>query len=320
VQGLTQFDSTAYRLYKDEVTVYSMTGYNATNFALSPQFGSFKRQRFVLNPPLLLGFGAAYKGVDLLLSFRTPYLLYPASDYGKSDYFDFKLKVPYKKIQWALRIQQYHGFSLVSGQEEWTSVPIIYPDLTTFSINLDARYFFREAFNYSAALGFSGEYLSDFLTPYIYAYSGGSRLKNREGTLLPETLHDPAFSISLMDRLGCVELGASPGLAGVKRHQAWQGLMLLGFGPLMQVKWYETPQNQRGFFGLSSRTDLLLSVGYHKSRWFLQVMTEFQFRRINFNQIKTQQYYYDFRIYAGYLIGVKKHPKFVVKLEEMGIL
>jgi hypothetical protein len=319
----SQTDSLKFRHYNNQVTVYSLTGFNASNVAIKQKFGDQKRQRFLFNPPLLLGFGVAYKGIDLSLTRRLPNHLMSSSRYGKSDYFDFKFKFSLARIHWAFRAQKYSSFALLNHQfpdAELQAPHLFLTDFSTFSLNLDARYFFKKEFSYKAAMGFSGEYLSDFFTPYIYGYTGGSNVKHRGNTLLPAYLQDPAASISLSEKVGCFEFGAIPGAAFVKRHNNLQGMLLLGWGPLIQTKWHAGGPSSRAFFGLSSRTDLQLSLGYHKSSWFVQVISEFQFRRINFRQMNVQQYYYDLRIFFGYLIQVKKQPKVITDLEGKGYL
>lgn len=321
--GFAQSDSVKHRHYNDQITFYSLTGYNATNVAVTPIFGDFQRQRFLFNPPLLLGFGVAYKGIDLGITRRLPYHLMSTTKHGKSDYFDMKLKFSLARVHMAFRAQKYSGFSLLNHQyvdADLQSPHLFLDDFSTFSLNLDARYFFKKEFSYKAAMGFSGEYLSDFFTPYVYGYVGGSNIKHRGNALLPIYVQDPSYSIFMSNRVGCVEFGAIPGGAFVKRHKNLQGSMMLGWGPLIQTKWHASGQSSRAFFGLSSRTDLQWSFGYHKEQWFVQLMSEFQFRRINFRQMKVQQYYYDFRLFFGYLIRVKKHPKVVTSLEEKGFL
>lgn len=317
-----QQDTTLFRLYKDKLTVYSLTGYNATNVAINPKFSDFERQRYMLNPPLLFGMGVAYKGIDLGFSRRLSVNLMNSTKYGKSDYSDFKLKFSISRIHIAVRAQKYTGFSLLNHEYDEQNLPkphLFIEDFSTFSLNLDARYFFKENFNYSSALGFSGEYLRDFISPYIYTYTGGSNVKNETRPLLADYVIDESATISNSNKVGCIEFGAIPGFAVVKRYNNIQATMLLGWGPLIQTKWH-TVEKTRAFFGLSSRTDLQWSVGYHKEKWFVQLISEFQFRRMNFRQMNVQQYYYDLRVFFGYLIPVKKHPKVILDLESRGLL
>jgi hypothetical protein len=318
-----QKDSVHFRHYNDFITVYALTGYNATNVSLNPRFGDIDRQRYFFNPPLLFGLGAAYKGLDVGFTRRLPVHLLNSSRFGRSDYFDFKFKFSLKGLHLALRAQKYSGFALLNHKYQEDDLPkphLFMKDMSTFSVNMDARYFFKKDFSYKAALGFSGEYLRDFFTPYIYAYSGGSNIKNRKKPLLPNYAQDLSASISKSSRFGCFEFGAIPGVAYVKRHRNVQAMILLGWGPLIQTKLHGNSENARVFFGLNSRTDLQWSLGYHKDLWFVQLMSEFQFRRINFMQMNVQQYYYDLRLIFGYLIQVKKHPKVVLDLEEKGLL
>lgn len=318
----SQQDSLKYLHYNNKVTLYALSGYNATNVSLNPRFGDLARQRYMFNPPLLLGFGIVYKGFDLGITRRLPYHLMNTEKYGKSDYFDFKLKYSISRIHLAFRAQKYTGFALLNQQYDDLPNQAHLPleDFSAFSLNLDARYFFKKDFSYKAALGFSGEYLEDVLTPYLYGYTGGSNIKNRNGALLPVYAQDSIASISFSERMGCVEFGAIPGVAMVKRHNNIQATVLLGWGPLIQTKWHAGGISSRAFFGLSSRTDLQWSVGYHKEKWFVQLISEVQFRRMNFKQIRAQQYYYDLRLFYGYLIGVKKHPKVVEDMEKKGWL
>jgi len=316
-------DSLPYVHYKDNITVYSITGFNATNVSIKPKYLDFGRERYFLNPPLLLGFGVSYKGIDLGITRRMGAHLVSENKFGKSDYFDFKFRFPIKRIYFAFRAQHYREFSLLNHDYPEEVAPnkhLVLPDFSTLSINLDARYFLKKDFSYRAAMGFSGHYNEDFFTPYVYSYFGVSAVARDSMTLLPTYAVNEIADVSKSNSVGCFEFGAIPGVAYVKRYEKWQGALLLGWGPLVQIKWYETQDQSRPFFGLSSRTDLQMSFGYHQERWFLQVMSEFQFRRINFPQMSVQQYYYDLRIFFGYLIKVKKHPKIVLRLEEKGVL
>lgn len=314
-----------YSLYKDNITLYAVSGYNSTNIAFKPKFNHLNKINYTFNPPLLLGFGASYKGIDLGITRRIGAHLLNSTKFGKSDYFDFKLRFPIKRIHFAMRFQLYEKFSLRNQQYAPDMVEdknLFLPDFSALSINIDARYFIKKDFNYRAALGFSGHYNTDFFTPYLYSYIGASGISHRSDLqgLLPSYAVDSGVDISQSDLVSCVEIGALPGIALVKKHQQWQGLMLLGWGPLIQSKSYQSINNNRSFFGFTSRADLQISIGYHSERWFAQVMSEFQFRRMNFTQLKVQQYYYDLRLYFGYLLRVKKHPKAILKLEEKGIL
>ncbi len=318
-----QQDSVKYRHYNNKITIYSLTGYNATNVSLNPKYGDYERQRYMLNPPLLLGFGLVYKGIDVGITRRLPYHLMNTSKYGKSDYFDFKFKYSISRLHLAFRAQRYQGFALLNHQYGDSISPLPHfplDNFSTFSLNIDARYFFKKDFSYKAALGFSGEYLEDYITPYIYGYTGGSNIKNAKDALLPAYAQDPIASISYSQRMGCFEFGAIPGVALVKRHKDIQGTILLGWGPLIQTKWHAGGTSARAFFGFSSRTDLQWSLGYHQTKWFVQLISEVQFRRMNFRQIRAQQYYYDLRIFFGYLIGVKNDPKIVKDMENKGWL
>lgn len=316
-------DSAKYVHYKDKITVYTLTGFNATNVIIKPKYLDFGRERYFLNPPLLLGFGVSYKGIDLGFTRRLGTHLVSENKFGKSDYFDFKLKFPIKRIFFAFRAQYYRSFALLNHDYPSNEVPtkhLVIPDFSTLSINLDARYFLKKDFSYRAALGFSGHYNEDFFTPYVFSYFGASAVGRDSATLLPSYAVNEIADVSKSKLVGCFEFGAIPGIAYVKRYDKWQGTLLMGWGPLFQTKWYETAEQNRAFFGLNTRTDLQLSFGYHQERWFLQFISEFQFRRINFRQMSVQQYYYDIRLFFGYLIKVKKHPKFILKLEEKGIL
>lgn len=320
--GYAQDDTGLFRNFKDKITLYSLTGFNGSTITINPKFGELDKQRYLLNPPLLFGLGVAYKGLDIGFTRRLPIHLMNTSKYAKSDYYDLKFKYSWKKLHFAARFQRYKGFSLLNHQytDPTFSVPHLgLEELTTFSTNLDVRYFFKKDFSYKSALGFSGEYLKDVLTPYLYGYTGGSSIKNPLNPLLPDYAQDSMASISKSSVVGCVEFGAVPGIAYVKRQKNLQAMMLIGWGPLIQTKWYRA-ENSRAFFGFNGRTDVQWSITYRQEHWFLQVLSEIQFRRVNFRQMKVQQYYYELRVYFGYVIPIKKHPKVVLDLEEKGWL
>lgn len=302
-----------YNLYKRRWIIDIGTGFNSTHLSYNLKYDGHGKVNMIPNTPFVFQAGVHYLGVRLGLTFKLPVNTLNPKLYGKSNYLNLDLGFAIKRINFAVDINYFKGFAYLNQQAADTVALTekhgIHPDYTTATVGLHVRYFFRKGFHYKAFQGKVADYKRSSLSPYIYGYLGGIGISNEKNYLLSDFQRTVSEDNSNMNRLGSFELGAIPGLAYVYKKDWFQGGILAGFGPLLQVKSYKTPDNSRGFLGLSTRTDLMLVLGVQKTKWFLNLSGEFQFRRINIKNINFQQYYFDVRLSGGYRFKEKTRKK-----------
>ena len=300
-----------YELYKRRWIIDLGTGFNSTHLSYNLKYNNLGKVNMIPNTPFVLQAGVHYLGVRLGLTFKLPVNTLNVSDYGKSNYFNLNLGFAIKRVNFAFDVNYFEGFAYLNQQDADTAaIPSkhgIHPNYNTSTVGLHMRYFFKKGFNFKAMQGTVGDFKRSMLSPYIYGYLGGIGINNSRDYLLADFQRTDSIDNSNATSLSSFELGTIPGLAYVYRKNWFQGAILAGFGPLLQVKAYETPSNNRSFLGLSTRTDLMLVLGIQKTTWFLNLSGEFQFRRINIKNINFQQYYFDVRLSGGYRF--KEKPK-----------
>jgi hypothetical protein len=315
------YEDSLYTIYKKRLIISLETGFNSSPLSFDLKYGDVKKISFVPNPPWIIKPSISYYGVTLGIGFKLPANLLSTSKYTKTSYFDVALNFAIKKrVYFGLDFQYYKGFTLVNQGDFDTSGVLrsnngMYPDLNTVEAGINVRYFFSKKFNYKAALGIQGDYKKSVFSPYIYGYLGGYGVGNNNFPVFPNALQDNSASNSKARNISSFEFGVIPGVAGVLRKGWFQGNMIFGFGPMIQGKSYAAAEASRGFLGLDLRTDMQLSLGVQKDKWFLLLNSDFKFRTIKIAPVTFNQYYYDIRLVAGYRIQVKT-PKGILKMEK----
>lgn len=315
------FEDSIYTLYKKRLIISLESGFNSSPLTFGLKYGEVKEVRFTPNPPWIIKPSICYYGVTLRIGFKLPANLLSTKEYTKTSYFDVDLNFAIKRrVYFGFDFQYYKGFTLMNQANYDTSGVIrgnngIYPNLNTTEAGINVRFFFNKKFNYKAALGIQGDYKTSVFSPYIYGYLGGYGVGNNNNFIFPNALHNESVSISKARNISSFEFGAIPGVAGVFRKGWFQGNMILGFGPLIQTKSYISSEASRGYLGLNLRTDLQLSLGVQKDKWYLLLNSDFKFRTIKINPVKFNQYYYYVRLVAGYRFHVKT-PKGIIKFEK----
>jgi hypothetical protein len=305
-------DSLPYRYQKHRFTLYGGLGFNSTIISYNLKYDNHGKIDLVPNNPFLLEVGAAFRGFSLGLTFRLPFYTLSVKDYGKTNYFDSRFKFAIKRVNFSVDLYTYKGFAYLNQQQKDTvALPNkhgLHPNYNTTSLAVNMRYFFKKEMHYKSVLGIHGYYEKPTWSPYLYGYIGGINVRNGGDYLLPDFQRTDSLENSNAIRIGAFELGAIPGFAYVYRKNWFQGGIILGFGPLLQVKSYETRETSRSFVGLNARTDLQLSLGVQKDKWFMMLNSEFLFRNITIRNIDYQQYLFDIRLVAG-LRFKEKLPK-----------
>jgi hypothetical protein len=309
-------DSLPYSYHKHRFILYGGLGYNSAHMSYNLKYDNHGKVDMVPNNPFLFQMGAAFRGVSLGLTFKLPLYALAVSDYGKTNYFDTRVKFAIKRLNFSIDLHSYQGFAYLNQQVKDTVALAtkhgIHPNYTTTSLAVNMRYFFKKEMHYKSALGIQGNYNTSTWSPYLYGFVGGVAVRNGEDYLLPAFQRTDSLENSKAIGLGAFELGAIPGIAYVYRKKWFQGSAILGFGPLLQVKAYDTREVSRGFVGLNTRTDLQLSLGVQKDKWFVLLNSEFLFRRINIRNINFQEYFFYIRLVTGYRFK-EKLPKQKIK-------
>ena len=309
VEG-TVTDSSHFELYKRRWIVDLATGFNSTHLSYNLKYNNLGKVNMIPNTPFVLQTGVHYLGVRIGLTFKLPVNTLNVNEYGRSSYFNFDLAFALKRLNFAFDIKYFEGFAFLNQQQIDTAfIPSkhgIHPHYATITSGVHMRYFLKKNFNYKASLGMVGDFKKSTFSPYIYGYIGGTSISNNRDYLLADFQRTDSIDNSNMTQLGAFELGTIPGLAYVYRKNWFQGTIMAGFGPLVQVKSYQTPIHSRGFLGLNTRTDLIVVAGIQQTKWFLNLSGEFQFRRINIKNINFQEYFFDVRLCGGYRFREKE--------------
>jgi len=126
---------------------------------------------------------------------------------------------------------------------------------------------------------------------------------NKNGSLVPLQIQNTQVPIQALTKLDAFDFGVVPGLAYVNRKNDWQIGGWIGLGPVVQIKGYETPTFTKVLIGLAPRIDLRIMGGYSSDERFFFIVTDFDNKSINFEQIRYRQLYYAIKIVAGYRFG-----------------
>lgn len=307
--------------YKKRFTLMLASGFNSSPFSFDLKYGKINKVDFIPNPPLVIKPAFSYYGVTLGVGIKLPVNILSTSKYTKTTYFDIGLNFAIKnRLYFDIGFQYYKGFTLLHQGDfdktgELRNNNGIYPNLNTTETSISMRYFFFKKYNYRAALGILGEHTKSALSPYLYGYFGAYGVGNNQSSIFPFALQDSINTNSKARTISAFEFGAIPGFAGVLRKKWFQGNLLIGIGPLIQSKAFNTGGLNRSFSGLNWRTDMQLNLGIQHSSWFLFLNGDMKFRSIDINKIKFNQSYYDIRLIGGYRFKVKT-PKAIQKMEQ----
>lgn len=297
----TQNDSLPYELLEDKWIFQTTLGYNTAPFVISDEFNlteNTMRYRANMNP--VLGFGITHKWISLGFSFKLPGYLRDTQRFGESEYMDVDFRFNLWDWHFSGDIHYYEGFRLLNNSiEQGNEQVLIYNNLNTFSTSLNGYYFLDSTYNTKAAFGMLGKYNNPVFSFYVKNTLNIHRIKNKQNELLPSQINQSGPSLWEANSLGAVDGGFVPGIAYVNNINGWQFGGMVGFGGVIQAKYYTFSNQRRMFFGLAPRVDLSFYAGYNKADWFLMLHTNIDNKSIRFNDYRYRQIYYYVRLTAG---------------------
>lgn len=261
-----------------------------------------------------MGIGGAYKWMSLRVSFALTKNLRNVENYGKTSYFGLGFDFPLKKMHFEFDLSTYSGYALKNaylwdqdlkpGQKNE-----IHPDATTLSISVNSYYFQNKDFKINYLRGKTGHYNKQVHTWYLKGTVNLQGLSNTE-SIIPLQLADSLNSKTFTSTVSAFDFGVIPGYAYVNRIRNWQFAGIIGFGPVIQSKFYIVNGSTRGYLGLAPRYDIRFLGGYNTRRWFVMLSAEFDNKTVNFQDFKYRNHSYTARIVGGIRLNpIKKKSK-----------
>lgn len=314
-QKESQKATTPYTLYKDKIVVYSDLG-----FSTSPYSIKFKsavtpvtKLRFKNNLGLVMGIGFSYRWMSLRIGFALSKNFRDHKQYGKTSYFDLGFDFPIKKTYFEFDFRNYKGYSLKNAYHWNHELPTgqknqIHPEASTLTISLNGWYFHNKDFKMHSLKGKIAHYNREVFTWYLKATVNVHGLSD-EGSIIPWQLTDSLNSKTRATVITAFDFGILPGVAYVNRYKNWQYGGMIGFGPVLQSKFYVTDETTRGFLGLAPRYDIRFIAGYNVPRWFVMASTEFDNKSVIFNDLKYKNNSYTIKLTGGYRFDHWKKKK-----------
>lgn len=258
-----------------------------------------------------MGLGYAYKWLSLRIAFPVMPGFKKESIFGISQPFNLAFDFSLKKMYLDFEFKTVKGYAIKDAYIFDTVFSIsnpnaILPAVGTLNFSLGAWYFHKNDFKMSALQGKRAHFNKDVHTWYIKSTFNIFGVDNNGNSIIPNGLHDTNNSKTSSNILSSVDFGIIPGYAYAKRINNWQFSGWLGFGPVIQTKFFATDEITQGFVGLAPRYDLKLVGGYTSSKYFILLVGDFDNKSITFNNLQYHQYYYTIKLVGGFRILSKK--------------
>ncbi len=295
--------------FRERPVMYADLGYNANPFFLKGNFGQDVTElSFKNNFSPFLGIGFAYKWFHLRLGFPVIGNVRSTSKFGQTTQYNFAYDLTFKNVWYDFELKSTFGYALknagnldASGSNQ--KPHLILPKARSLNFMLNGWYFKNPAFQMNGLLGKRAHYTKEILTWYIKGTMNYFGSANKNGSLVPLQIQNTQVPIQALTKLDAFDFGVVPGLAYVNRKNDWQIGGWIGLGPVVQIKGYETPTFTKVLIGLAPRIDLRIMGGYSSDERFFFIVTDFDNKSINFEQIRYRQLYYAIKIVAGYRFG-----------------
>lgn len=296
---------TPFTLYKDKIVLYTDLGFSTSPFTMRFKSANtdVTKLKYKNNLGLVMGFGGTYKWFALRLGFALTRNLRPIGKFGKTSYFDLGFDFPVKKMYFEFDFRNYKGYAIKNAYHWNDSLNPgqkheIHPDAATLTIGLNGWYFNNKDFKMNSLKGKVGHYNKEVFTWYLKNTINIQGVSNTE-SIIPLQLTDSLNSKTRTKTISAFDFGCIPGVAYVNRMKNWQYAGMIGFGPVIQSKFYIVDENTRGFLGLAPRYDIRFIGGYNVPKWFVMLTTEFDNRSVRFNDLRYRNYNYTIKIAAG---------------------
>lgn len=309
-----QTDSSSYTLYRDRLVLHTSLSINDAPFSIKGSFKNATGLKYRSNLNLTHGIGVAYKWFALNLNYKIPGYLRSTEKYGKTKYFNLGLKFNLKHWYFSLNGYLYVGYAIpdLSNFSDTLNVSsagyYLNNNLTSFSVDLNAYYFFSKDLNMRSAMGIVGRYTRAAKGLYLRMTASYQSLADDQ-FLIPQVTVNSEKSLYTSSSIGAMGIGAIPGYAYLNNINGWQFGVFAGLGLILQAKSYTYSTTTRSFLGISPRLDFSTQGGYNVENWFLMLSSSFNQRYFGFNKFKFNQYYYYIKLTYGYRFKRSKHKK-----------
>ena len=314
--NIAQKDSTIYERYGEKYVWYSDLGFSTAPIKLKYPFETgIERIKYKNNSSAIWGLGFSYKWFALRLGIAIPGNIRPPSQYGQTKYYDIGFDFSVKRTFIDVDFHLYNGYAIKNAYRWNDSLNKLKPndirsDISAASFSINSWFFKNHHFKMQAFRGKTGAYKKDIHTFYIKAtmniHGVGS---NSNDALIPIELQDSTQSKTQTVGITAFDFGVVPGMAYVKRWNAFQIGIMGGAGLVIQSKFYSLDSLGRGFLGLAPRIDIKFIAGYNQPRYFLMLVTDFDNKSIRFNNLVYRQTFYNIKLVGGIRLDRKKKQK-----------
>jgi hypothetical protein len=310
-------DSLAYRTFSDELVVYSDYGFGTAPFSIKFENKFVEKQsiRYRNNYQTVLGLGFSYKWLSLRFGIPIPGNLRPISKFGRSESFNLGFDFSFKKFHFDVALRSNSGYA-VKNANQWNDTLTelfpndIRPNTNNISLSLNTYYFHNKQFKIQALIGKTAYYTQEVKTFYLKG-TLNLHVVNNSSSLIPADIFSPTNTKTQSNYYSAFDFGILPGYAYVNNKKNWQYSARIGFGPVLQLKAYETDQTIRSFLGLAPRYDIRFLGGYNVPEYFVMLITEFDNKSVRFTDLQYRTSFYAIKLVAGYRFldskKVKKH-------------
>ena len=305
----------AYTLYKNKIVLYSDLGFSTSPYSINFNSAntSITKLKYRNNLGVVMGIGGTYKWFAVRLAFALTKNLKPISKYGKTSYIDLGFDFPIKKMYFEFDFRNYKGYSiknadLYNPNLAGDNTIEIRPNANTLSIAMNGWYFHNRDFKMQPMKGKVGHFNRQVITWYLKNTINIQGIGDIE-SIIPYELTDSLNTKTKSTTLSAFDFGIIPGIGFANKYKNWQYSGMLGFGPVVQSKFYIINEAARGFLGLAPRYDLRLIAGYNVPKWFVMLSTEFDNRSIRFNELKYKNNNYTVRLLAGFRLDKQEKIK-----------
>lgn len=306
-----------YEKYNNKIVLYTDFGYTTAPFSIKYDFTpEVNKLKYRNNYKSIFGFGICYKWFALRLSFALPGSEHNELKYGKTTAYNLGFDFTLKKVFVDVDLRNYQGY-VIKHAYKWNPTDFnsishpnqIVPSMTAASFSINAWYFHNKHFKMSAVRGKTAHFTRKVHTWYIKNTLNIYGVGNGSNSVIPTILYDSTNSKTKSTGYTAFDIGSIPGYAFGNRINNWQFTGLLGFGPVLQNKFYNVDNNSRSFLGLAPRFDIRFIGGYSKPHYFIFLVTDFDNKSIKFNSLKYTQTFYSIKLVAGLRLDGKEDRK-----------
>lgn len=305
-------DSLPYERYKNKIVLYSDFGYTTAPFSIKYDFNSdINKLKYRNNYNPILGLGVCYKWFALRLNFALPISEHKEAKYGNTKAYNLGFDFTLKKVFCDVDFRNYKGY-VIKHANKWDSNfssvnPNQHlPNINAISFSINTWYFHNKHFKMAAVKGKTAHFTKRVHTWYIKNTFNIYGIGNENNSVIPTLLFDSTNTKTKSESYTAIDLGVIPGYAFGNRINNWQFTGLLGFGAVVQNKFYSIDNYARSFLGLAPRFDIRFIGGYSKPHYFIFLLTDFDNKSIKFNSLKYSQTFYSIKLVAGVRLDDKE--------------